>query len=45
MSLQPILNSFMELGRPAWTEARSTLKRILSAQEPVLKDNADLKAK
>lgn len=42
---EPTLNSFMELGRPAWKEARGTLQRILSAEEPILKDNADLRAK
>jgi len=36
------LNKFMGLGRPAWTEARSTLQRVLSASEGVLRDNADL---
>lgn len=37
------LNKFMGLGKPAWTEARSTLQRVLSASEGVLRDNADLK--
>lgn len=27
------LNQFMSLGRGAWTEARETLQRLLSAQE------------
>ncbi|XP_076457121.1 fumarylacetoacetase-like [Babylonia areolata] len=42
---QPTLNAFMALGRPAWQEARTTLQRILSASEPVLRDNADLRAR
>ncbi|XP_003388584.1 PREDICTED: fumarylacetoacetase-like [Amphimedon queenslandica] len=33
------LNSFMSLGRPAWSEARSTLQRLLSANEGALRDN------
>ncbi|XP_053386838.1 fumarylacetoacetase-like [Mercenaria mercenaria] len=37
------LNAFMGLGRPAWTEARETLQKILSAGEPVLRDNAALR--
>lgn len=40
---QPTLNAFMGLGRPAWQEARGTLKRILSANEPVLRDDAKLR--
>ncbi|XP_022105584.1 fumarylacetoacetase-like [Acanthaster planci] len=35
----------MALGPPAWKEARQTLQRILSADEAVLRDNADLRAK
>uniref|UniRef100_A0A0B7AVR0 Fumarylacetoacetase n=1 Tax=Arion vulgaris TaxID=1028688 RepID=A0A0B7AVR0_9EUPU len=42
---QPRLNAFMGLGKPAWTEARNTLQRILSDSEPVLRDNADLRAR
>lgn len=42
---EPIINSFMELGQPAWTEARNRLKCILSVEEPVLKDDAALRAK
>lgn len=30
---QPTLNAFMSLGKPAWSEARSTLQRILSKNE------------
>ena len=32
----------MSLGKPAWKEARSSLQRILSASEGVLRDNQDL---
>lgn len=39
------LNSFMGLGRAAWQEARSTLQRLLSAQEPLLSNNKDLRAR
>jgi fumarylacetoacetase len=37
------LNSFMELGRKAWAEARSYLSSILSADEPALRDNPGLR--
>ncbi|KNC85290.1 fumarylacetoacetase [Sphaeroforma arctica JP610] len=37
------LNKFMGLGRPAWKEVRSTLQRILSANEPVLRDDKTLR--
>lgn len=39
------LNSFMGLGRAAWQEARATLQRLLSAQEPLLSNNKDLRAR
>lgn len=38
------LNGLMALGRPAWTEARAALQRILSADEAVLRDDADARA-
>lgn len=40
---QPTLNSFMSLGRDAWKEARADLQRLLSANEPALRDNKDLR--
>ncbi|XP_052084469.1 fumarylacetoacetase-like [Mytilus californianus] len=42
---QPTLNGFMGLGRAAWKEARATLQKILSSNEPLLKDNADLRSR
>ena len=42
---QPTLNAFMALGRPAWSEARKTLQRLLSSDEPLLRDNAELRAR
>lgn len=39
------LNSFMGLGRPAWLEARQVIQKLLSKNEPVLKDDIALKAK
>ena len=32
----------MAMGRSAWTEARTTLTRLLSAQEGILRDNKEL---
>ncbi|CAH9093486.1 unnamed protein product [Cuscuta epithymum] len=40
---QPCLNKFVELGRPAWKEARATLQKLLSKNEPTLRDNANLR--
>ncbi|XP_060075134.1 fumarylacetoacetase-like [Ylistrum balloti] len=37
------LNAFMSLGRPAWKEARETLQKLLSADEPILRDNSSLR--
>ncbi|CAN7984030.1 unnamed protein product [Ixodes hexagonus] len=42
---EPSLNSFMGLGRPAWLEARQVIQKLLSKNEPVLKDDVALKAK
>jgi len=42
---QTSLNAFMALGRPAWKEARTTLQKLLSAEEPTLRDNVSLRAK
>ncbi|XP_033725969.1 fumarylacetoacetase-like [Pecten maximus] len=37
------LNAFMSLGRSAWKEARATLQKLLSADEPILRDNSSLR--
>ncbi|XP_073285652.1 fumarylacetoacetase-like [Primulina huaijiensis] len=42
---QPNLNKFLGLGRPAWREARATLQKLLSADEPKLRDNEIIKQK
>lgn len=39
------LNAFMALGRPAWQEARATLQKILSKDEPMLRDDNELRQK
>ncbi|XP_022666768.1 fumarylacetoacetase-like [Varroa destructor] len=39
------LNEFMALGRPAWHEARVNLQRLLSVDEPALRDDAGLRQK
>ncbi|MBD3334935.1 MAG: fumarylacetoacetase [Candidatus Eisenbacteria bacterium] len=41
----PNLNPFMALGRPAWAEARAVITRLLSAEEPALRDDARLREK
>ena len=35
----------MKLGRPAWIEARQTIQSILSAQNPLLRDDQNLRKK
>ncbi|KAL1805896.1 hypothetical protein ACET3Z_028964 [Daucus carota] len=40
---QPNLNKFLEMGRPAWKEARATIQKLLSSAEPSLRDNASLR--
>lgn len=42
---QPNLNKFLEMGRPAWKEARATIQKLLSSTEPALRDNASLRQK
>ncbi|KAG6553317.1 hypothetical protein Mapa_005051 [Marchantia paleacea] len=42
--LHPTLNQFMSLGRPAWKEARETIQKLLSVDDPTLQDNVDLEA-
>ncbi|MBE7532749.1 MAG: fumarylacetoacetase [Ardenticatenaceae bacterium] len=41
---QPALNSFMAQGAAAWDEARATLQTLLAVDNPVLRDNAELRA-
>lgn len=36
---QPHLNDFMAQGRPAWVATRETLQRLLSDQDPTLRDD------
>ncbi|KAK9681445.1 hypothetical protein RND81_10G002600 [Saponaria officinalis] len=43
--LQPTLNKFSAMGRPAWKEARSTIQKLLSDTEPTLRDNSSLRKK
>lgn len=40
---QPVLNDFMALGRSAWTAARRTITQLLSEDEVLLRDDADLR--
>jgi fumarylacetoacetase len=39
---EPALNAFMAAGRPAWTEARAAIQRLLRHDEPALRDNKPL---
>jgi hypothetical protein len=43
--LQHTLNAFMALGRPAWSETRQTLQKLLSKDEPTLRENVALREK
>ena len=38
---QPALNAFLSLGRPAWTQTRAWMQRLLSDAEPALRDRSD----
>jgi len=40
---QPTLNEFMSLGATAWHEARAVISNLLRNDNPILRDNADLK--
>ncbi|PRP78741.1 fumarylacetoacetate hydrolase (fumarylacetoacetase) [Planoprotostelium fungivorum] len=42
---QKSLNEFMALGRPAWREARAIIMKLLSADEPALRDHSELRFK
>src|SRR5687768_3275513 len=41
----PTLNRFMAAGRNAWTQVRQRLTKLLSADEPTLRDNAELRSR
>jgi len=41
--LEKDLNAFLAAGRPIWTRARQAISRLLSADEPSLRDNAPLR--
>nr|DAD23532.1 TPA_asm: hypothetical protein HUJ06_024995 [Nelumbo nucifera] len=43
--VQPSLNKFLGMGRPAWKEARATIQKLLSFDEPTLRDNGSLREK
>jgi len=40
---RPSLNAFMALGREAWRSVREQVSRLLSADEPLLRDDAKLR--
>src|SRR5262245_47186627 len=40
---RPTLNAFMALGRPAWREARQTIRHLLQAATPTLRDSEVLR--
>ncbi|KAF9350368.1 hypothetical protein BGX34_001262 [Mortierella sp. NVP85] len=42
---QPVLNTFMSLGKPVWTATRNHIQKLLSESEPTLRDNQDLRQK
>ncbi len=39
------LNRFLAMGRPAWSEVRATVSRLLRDDEAELRDNAELRSK
>ncbi|DAZ92571.1 TPA: hypothetical protein N0F65_012801 [Lagenidium giganteum] len=42
---EPALNNFMAQGKHAWSTARATIQKLLSADVPTLRDNEELKKK
>ena len=42
--LQTTLNSFMAAGKGTWDAVRARLTTLLSANEPTLRDNAELRS-
>ena len=42
---KPALNAFMAQPRAVWTSARATIQRLLSKTEPLLQENAALRAR
>ncbi len=40
---RPVLNDFLRLGPPAWAAVRERVSRLLRVDEPVLRDDADLR--
>jgi fumarylacetoacetase len=38
------LNAFMAMGRPTWRAVRARLQQLLASDEPILRDNAALRA-
>lgn len=42
---QPTLNAFMELGHEAWSAVRTRIQELLSNENPVLRDNEDLRGR
>nr|XP_006628683.1 PREDICTED: fumarylacetoacetase isoform X1 [Lepisosteus oculatus] len=42
---QPTLNAFMALGHEAWREVRQVLQKLLSADEPTLRDDVSLRSR
>jgi fumarylacetoacetase len=42
---QDSLNSFLALGRPAWSVARTVISGLLAADEPALRDDAALRSR
>lgn len=42
---EPALNAFMAQPRAVWTAARATIQRLLSKTEPLLQENAALRAR
>ncbi|WP_413375937.1 fumarylacetoacetase [Alkalihalobacillus sp. 1P02AB] len=42
---QPSLNRFMALGKTAWSDARHQIQQLLREDEPILRDNQELRGK
>jgi fumarylacetoacetase len=40
-----LLNAFLQRGRPTWSAVRRTISRLLSNDEPTIRDNSDLRGR
>ena len=45
IAIKPALNEFMGLGKPVWRATRLAIQKLLSEDEPTLRDNSELQGR